>query len=110
MKKRKHIGKTIVSILLFLVFILPTIVQFSHHYEEHDRPQCNEKKTHIHKGELKCQICDFHLSSFNYDVLTFSDFIIPNIPSEVEKHFASSILKPFKKSNNPLRAPPYLLV
>ncbi len=110
MRKRKHIGQVIVSVLLLLALTLPTVIQFSHYVEGHEHRQCDEKNSHLHENELRCQICDFQLSSFNYDTLGLPDFETPNIPSEVEKHFASSILKSFKRSNNPLRAPPYFLV
>lgn len=106
----KQLGQAIVSMLLLIVLMLPTAVQFSHVFEGHEHILCNKKSSHIHQDVPDCQICDFHLASFNYDVVDYPDLLLPNIPTKVEKSFSTLLFHSFKITNTQLRAPPYFLV
>lgn len=55
-------------LLLTLIMLLPTIVQFAHVFEKHEQIDCNEVTTHIHEHELECTTCDFQISSFNFSI------------------------------------------
>mgnify|MGYP000622114844 CR=1 FL=1 len=103
---KKQIGKNIVALLLFTALTLPTAIEFFHLFEGHDYIACNENTTHIHKSVTKCDICDFHLASFNYDIATYPNLLLPNIPVKVDVNFTSFLLGSFNITNTQLRAPP----
>ena len=102
----KQFGKSIVALLLFVALMLPTSVQFFHIFDEHEHISCTEKTAHIHKLVTKCDICDFHLASINYDIAKYPDLLLPKISDKVDVNFTSHQLHSFKITNTQLRAPP----
>ncbi len=54
--------KNTISILLLMVFLLPSIVKVEHHHEHFKCHSKNEK--HIHILHDKCAICSFEFSAF----------------------------------------------
>ncbi|WP_146743714.1 hypothetical protein [Aequorivita sp. CIP111184] len=108
MDYKKQLGKNIAALLLFVALMLPTAVQFVHMFEGHEHIACTEQTTHIHKSEVKCEICHFHLASFNYDIDQYPELLLPSIPVKIEANFASLQFHSFKITNTQLRAPPTL--
>jgi hypothetical protein len=54
--------KNIISLLLLLVFLLPTIVKLEHHHQHHIYQAKNEKQFRVFQD--KCVICNFEFSVF----------------------------------------------
>ena len=54
--------KNITSLLLLLVFLLPSLVKVEHHHEHFECKAKNEK--HYHSLHEKCLICNFEFSVF----------------------------------------------
>lgn len=106
MDYKKQLGKNIVAFWLFAAFMFPTAVQFLHVNQGHEYVHCTEKTTHIHTSVTKCDICSFHLTSFNYDVAKYPDLLVPLIPVKVEANFTTLQFYSLKVSNTQLRAPP----
>ncbi|MCX2679384.1 hypothetical protein OOZ15_05460 [Galbibacter sp. EGI 63066] len=106
MEYKKQIGKNIVALLLFAALMLPTAIQFFHMFEGHEHITCSEKTSHIHKSITKCDTCDFHLVSFNYDIAKYPDLLLPKIPVKINVDFASLQFHSIKITNTQLRAPP----
>ena len=106
MDYKKQLGKNIAALLLLVALVLPTAIQFFHLFEGHEHLACTKQQTHIHKSIVKCEICSFHLASFNYDIIEYTDFLLPEIPVKIEANFASLQLRSFKITNTQLRAPP----
>ena len=106
MDYKKQIGKNIAALLLFAVLMLPTASQFIHMFEGHEHIACTEKTTHIHKSVVKCEICSFHFTPFNYDIAEYPELLSPKIPVKIEADFASLQFHSFKITNTQLRAPP----
>lgn len=72
--KKRHNGsnslmignvKNIASLLLLLVFLLPSLVKLEHH---HKRFECKSKSgMHYHAFQEKCAVCNFEFSVFSSD-------------------------------------------
>ena len=58
--------KNIVSLLLLLVFLLPTIVKLEHHHEHLVSVTIDDRQNQVFHG--KCAICDFEFSVFLPDI------------------------------------------
>ena len=71
--------RNITSLLLLLVFLLPSIVKFEHHHEHSELNAKNEKNSQVLYG--KCGICNFEFFVF------LSDF--GNIDLQDEKPLAN---------------------
>ena len=106
MERTKQIGKNTVALLLFLALMLPTAIQFSHAFEGHDHIPCEDDSRHFHQDVPDCHTCDFHLTSFNYDVAEYTDLSLPKFIVKNAVNFTSLQFNSFKKTNTQLRAPP----
>lgn len=110
MQRKLQIGNIIISFLLFAAFAFPSAVQFSHALEGHEHTPCTEVTTHMHEDLPECQVCDFHLATFNYEILEYPDFIVYKVPSKRVKTISSGLSNKFYFTNTQLRAPPVDLV
>jgi hypothetical protein len=95
--------KNIASLLLLLVFILPSIVKLEHHHERIDCQAKNEK--HFHEFHEKCAVCSFEFSIFSADVENIA------LPKEQPvarycNNYRSVTYSTFTKYSFLLRAPP----
>lgn len=107
MEFKKQLGKITVALLLFAAFMLPTAIQFFHLFEDHhEHVACKEISTHIHQDEPDCQIYNFHVASFNYDIVAYPSLSQPIIPVKITNDFSSLQLHSFNITNTQLRAPP----
>jgi hypothetical protein len=95
--------KNIISLLLLLVFLLPTVVKLEHHHKYDVSDSKNEKHSFVFHDN--CPICNFEFSVF----LTSID----NIHYQKDKHFDNYINNYNSRYNSnfsqfsfSLRAPP----
>ena len=54
------------SLLLILVFSIPTIIQSSLLFHNHSHKICDVSDTHLHEKINVCNLCDFTFSKKNY--------------------------------------------
>lgn len=106
MDNRKQFGKNITTLLLLIALMLPTVIQFSHIFDDHGHSPCEELSTHFHQGDTNCHICDFHLASFNYDIAEYPELSLPVVPIEIIESLSSLQIHLIVLTNTQLRAPP----
>lgn len=78
MKQRNYILSRTIGFLCIFALLLPSAVQFSHLFEEHEHVACTDITTHLHEKEFDCHIHDFHGASFDFMPLTS----VPIVPPE----------------------------
>ncbi len=93
--------------MLVFALLIPAAIQFSHAFENHKHEVCTEVATHIHPEKMDCSLCDFHFSTFNFEVQSFQPLLVPKtflktITAEV------SSLKNTKYGHSQQRGPPSL--
>jgi hypothetical protein len=106
MKNKVNIRKIVTANLLFVVLIFPTVFNFLHHFSEHHHIECSENKSHIHQSISNCDVCDFNLLSFNYDINIDTELQTIEIYEEVNIIFTSLKFRSFNITHKQLRAPP----
>ena len=106
MKNTLNIRKKVTANLLFAVLIFPTVFNFHHHFSEHHHIECSENKSHIHQSISNCDVCDFNLLSFNYDINIDTELQTIEIYEEVNIIFTSLKFRSFNITHKQLRAPP----
>jgi hypothetical protein len=96
--------KNITSLLLLLVFILPSIVKLEHHHEHFECKAKNEK--HYHVFHEKCAVCNFEFSVFSSD---FKNIVLPKEQPVAQycNNYSSVNYSTLSKHSFLLRAPPY---
>jgi len=96
--------KNIASLLLLLVFLLPSIVKLEHHHEHFECKAKNEK--HYHVLHEKCAVCNFEFSVFSSD---FENIVLSK-EQPLDKYcnnYKSVNYSTLSKYSFLLRAPPY---
>lgn len=94
----------IASLLLLVVFLLPSIVKLEHHHENFVCKAKSEK--HFHNFHEKCIVCDFEFSIFSSDTENFT-FQEEKLFGEIDNYYISVNHSLFSKYSFLLRAPPY---
>tara|TARA_R110002020_G_scaffold2415_6_gene11236 strand:- start:1163 stop:1561 length:399 start_codon:yes stop_codon:yes gene_type:complete len=107
---KNWLGKSFMAILLAMALLLPASIQLAHSLEGHHHKLCSEQATHLHKTEVKCPICNFHIASFDYKIPEDLAILVIHIPSEATQDMPSLLLHSISQNNKQLRAPPYILV
>ena len=97
--------KNIISLLLVLLLLTPSIVKFEHH---HSTFECKAKnENHIHTVHEKCLICSFELSFFSTNTIDlFAKNAVPFI--KLKTSFYNFCFSNIPKYSFSLRAPPSL--
>jgi Na+-transporting NADH:ubiquinone oxidoreductase subunit NqrB len=108
MKRTVSIRKKMAANLLFVILMFPTIFNFIHHFGDHQHIECSENKSHIHQSIANCDICDFNLLTFNYDVNNTLELQKVEIIKKANTIFGSLKFHSFTITNKQLRAPPIL--
>lgn len=79
--------KNITSLLLLMVFLLPSIVKLEHHHEHHD---CiSSKGDHYREYHDECAVCNYDFSVISMDFVAIeipkieqlSQYLIGDLPS-----------------------------
>lgn len=97
--------KNITSLLLLLVFLLPSIVKLEHHHEHFEGKAINEK--HYHVLHDKCVICNFEFSVFLSDIGDI-DFQKEGLLEYFCNNYDSVYFSNLSQFSFLLRAPPLL--
>jgi hypothetical protein len=103
---RSQLIKSIVSLTLFIVLGLPSVIQFAHIFEGHDHFSSIEQSQDIHKDVAPCDICNFNTVSFDYAGLDYSNLQVFTGPTSRITVNHSQKLPSHKIINTQLRAPP----
>lgn len=82
--------KSIISIALLAIFLLPTAEKLSHELGHHHEDECHENDTHFCASEHGCEICSFTYSAFT--PVASTDVQEPNhiIEKPVVQHYVSA--------------------
>ena len=103
---KNQFGKNTAALLLLLALILPTAIQFSHFIEGHESDICYDHSNHIHQTKKNCEVCDFHLTSINYDITKYPDLLLTQISVRLTSDFTPLQYHYPTLTNKQLRAPP----
>jgi hypothetical protein len=96
--------KNIISLLLLLVFLLPSIVKLEHHHQHNFFQPQNVKQFRVYQD--KCEICSFEFSVF---LSAIENIELQNdLPVDhYSNHYKSLSICNLSQYSFALRAPPY---
>ncbi|OEK08899.1 hypothetical protein A8C32_01090 [Flavivirga aquatica] len=75
---KEHITFKILTLLLAVVLLVPTVVKFTHILTHHDHEHeiCSgEKTTHLHEIDLECEFYKFKLNNHYFFSIQFNDLV-----------------------------------
>ena len=106
-ENRKNI--IFVSAILMTLLLVPSVIQLAHAFEDHEHIACSEKGAHLHEDTPECKICDFHLTSFDYQLYAANSAERVILLKEDVQILQNVVPLPYSFSNKQLRAPPSTL-
>ena len=98
----------IIASLLLIFLLLPTAFHFVTIFEKHEHIVCSEQQVHVHKFIIECEICSFHFTPLNYNLVHYNELEILLIPETTQERTYSLLFHSFKITNIQLRGPPAL--
>lgn len=110
MKVRKeHIVFKIITLLLAVTLVVPSLVKFGHALENHKHEVCDvPQKLHFHDYEIDCEFYKFKLNKNQYfEIYIFEESSSLLIDSEIDDKDYFFYKKHLSLSKN-LRGPPSL--
>ena len=108
MNNKHHFIKRISALFLLVVLLLPSLVDLIHHCEIHAHFECNEQNAHLHQSETDCEICDYNLLNFNYDLRNSENLEQPRIFVALNTFYTPLQFHSFLNQITQLRAPPVM--
>ncbi len=106
MKHKNQLSKRILALFLWAILIFPSLLNIIHHCDMHIHLECNEQKEHFHQYEIDCEICDFNLLNFNYDLKKCHSLEQSEIFTASDSFYSSLQFHSFLNQSIQLRAPP----
>ncbi len=108
MIKTHHFIKRILALFLLGILLLPSLVDVIHHCKIHVHFECNEQKAHLHQSETNCEICDYNLLNFNYELGNRENLEQPQIFVALNAFYTPLQFHSFLHQSTQLRAPPVM--
>jgi len=106
---KAHIMYKAIILLLICSFIAPSIVKFTHVFENHKHEVCSTpQKSHFHAFDLDCEFYKFNFNPQISFANNSTDVIDPKISSNIIASQYQSISK-FQRFSFSLRGPPALV-
>lgn len=107
---RQHITYKLLTLLVTVCLVLPTLVKLSHTLEhDHEHNVCIEKdQVHFHDSEYDCEFYKFNLNH-NLVLVTFEYEITNNTEVNTTETSYYSFLNSHQQSISYLRGPPLLM-
>ncbi|MFD2823626.1 hypothetical protein ACFS5M_08090 [Lacinutrix iliipiscaria] len=108
-KAKSHINFKILSVVLVISLITPTLVKFAHVFENHKHEVCiSKQQAHLHTLDLDCEFYKFKVNNaFTFKAQTFNLLSIENN----HKVFSSQyeFISDYQRLSFSLRGPPQLV-
>ena len=108
MNNKHHFIKRILALFLLGVLLLPSSLDVIHHCEIHVHFECNKQKAHLHQSEINCEICDFNLINFNYELVNRENLKQLQIFVALNAFYNPDQFYLFTHNSKQLRAPPVM--
>tara|TARA_Y100000385_G_scaffold147208_1_gene152796 strand:+ start:265 stop:633 length:369 start_codon:yes stop_codon:yes gene_type:complete len=105
--KNKNI-KRILALFFWGVLLFPSFLNIVHQCQLHDHFECNEQKAHLHQSITDCDICDFNLLNFSYDLESCDNLEQPKIFTTLNASYKAPVLRSSLNQSTQLRAPPVM--
>ena len=77
-------------------------------FEKHEHTLCSEQQVHVHESTVKCEICSFHFTSSNYNLVQQNELEGLSISEKKPERNGSLLHHSFAITNIQLRGPPVL--
>jgi len=106
--KKKSFIRVIISLILLVIFIIPTGIELLKSVNKHKHNSCTETSTHIHQEYDSCLLCDFNFSNYQLNLDSKSN-LKPYVYLDKDQlnyfiSFSSNIAE-----DNYLRGPPVIV-
>ena len=105
---KKQFVKNIIASFLLMSLLFPTAFKFVSIFDKHEHILCSEQQVHVHESNVKCEICSFHFTSSNYNLVQQNELEGLTISEKKLERNGSFLHHSFTITNIQLRGPPVL--
>jgi hypothetical protein len=105
---KKQFVKNIIASFLLMSLLFPTAFKFVSIFDKHEHILCSEQQVHVHESNVKCEICSFHFTSSNYNLVQQNELERLSISEKIQERGGSLLPHSFTITNTKLRGPPVL--
>ncbi len=101
--------KRILALFLWAVLLFPSLLNVIHHCEIHAHFECDEQKVHLHQSEINCELCEYNLLNFNYELVNSENSEQQLIFVALNSSYTPLKFHSFLNQITQLRAPPVII-
>lgn len=105
---KKQFVNNIIASLLFIFLMIPTAFQFVTIFDTHEHTVCSEQQVHVHTSIVECEICSFHFTSLQYNLVHHKELDVFLFLETTQERTNSLLFHSFTRTNIQLRGPPAL--
>ncbi len=105
---KNKLTKRILALFLCGILFFPSLLNTTHHCDRDAHFECNEQKAHLHQSETNCEICDYNLINFNYELGNHENLEQPQIFVAFNAFYIPIQFHSFLHQSKQLRAPPVM--
>ena len=105
---KKQFVKNIIASFLLMSLLFPTAFKFVSIFDKHEHILCSEQQVHVHESTFKCEICSFHFTSLNYNLVQQNQLEGLSISKKTLERDGSLLPHSLTTTNIQLRGPPVL--
>ncbi len=108
-ENKPHITFRLAIVILTLALLLPSVVKFSHVFEDHKHEVCKgEFQSHLHEVDLDCEFYMFKLNTtVLFDIANYNYIKVESNQEFISKNY--TFLKGHQQRTAYLRGPPVLV-
>ncbi|RNC87346.1 MAG: hypothetical protein ED556_07625 [Winogradskyella sp.] len=99
----------LLSVILVFAIITPTLVKFSHGFQDHEHEVCyGESSSHLHEIDIDCEFYKFKLNTQYVDKFKKVEVLtLDNISDEINSQY--NFISDYQKLQFSLRGPPHFV-
>lgn len=103
---RSNTSRTICSIALLVLLVVPASLQLMHHFEHQNHVVCKfQGELHFHQTDMDCELCDFQFSPTTFTLFKAID-LNPTPTRQHQETLYNFLSCSSQKTAKQLRAPP----
>ena len=105
---KKQFVENIMASFLLMSLLFPTAFKFVSIFDKHEHILCSEQQVHVHESTVNCEICSFHFTSSNYNLVQQNELKRLSISDKTQERGDPFLPHSFTITNIQLRGPPVL--
>ena len=97
----------VITYLLVVSLLLPSMVQFTHIFEDHEHNFCGNVSTHLHEEQFDCDLTKIFAPLAQFELNQYTELIDFQIPTLINYTYEQPFARQLSQSYE-VRGPPHI--